>query len=133
MCVYDPYPRPPILFTDVPPDSLHFGHWTLIDAHIDDLHYLRMHVGFSGCQPDHPFTLYASGGFMESYPPQINVVLVHEIEEDCDAWFDGMFVFDLFPLWERYLDAYGPGPLLLNLIMFDGTVVQLEFGIYPPD
>jgi len=132
-CAFDPTQPPPILFTDLPPDSLHFGHWMLIGAEIEGQHHLRMHVGFSGCQPDHPFTLWASGGFMESEPPQINVVLVHDVEEECDAWFEDELVFDLMPLWHEYMRAYGPGVLMLNLIGFDGTMEQVEFGIFPPD
>jgi len=133
LCPLDPVYPPPILFTDLPPDELHFGHWMLIEAELMERHLLRLHVGFSGCQPDHPFTLYASGGFMESQPPQINVVLVHEIEEDCDAYFEDELLFDLYPLWERYLEAYGPGVLMMNLITLDGAMHQLEFPIFPPD
>ncbi len=133
LCTFEPSLYPPILFTDEPPDSLHFGYWTLIGAEIEGGHYLRMHVGFSGCQPDQPFTLYASGGFMESEPPQINVVLVHEIEEGCDAWFEDEFVFDLMPLWHRYMDAYGPGMLMMNLVGTGPEIQHLVFPIFPED
>ncbi len=132
-CWEVPNVPPPIVFTDVPAPDLHFGHWTLIAAEVFGEHFLRMHVGFSGCQPDHPFTLYASGGYMESLPPQINVVLVHEIEEDCDAWFEAELVFDLGPLWEDFLSSYGPGLLLMNLVTFDGDAVQVEFPVFPED
>ncbi|MBU1074392.1 hypothetical protein KKG45_14215, partial [bacterium] len=132
--VWGPPPvAPPIVFTDLPPGELHFGHWMLFGAEVVERHRLLMHVGYSGCQPDHPFTLYASGGFMEPLPPQINVVLVHEIEEDCDAWFESTLTFDLYPLWESYLDTYGPGMLLMNLIGIDGAAHQLAFPVFPED
>lgn len=133
LCAAVPPQNTEIQFTPLPPEDLHFGHWVLIGAEIEGLHQLRMHVGFSGCQPDQLFTLYASGGFMESEPPQINVVLVHEVEEDCDAWFEDELVFDLMPLWDEYMRLYGPGVLMLNLIGLDGTMTQVEFGIFPPD
>jgi hypothetical protein len=133
MCWEAPPHPPPIVFTEQPPGELHFGHWTLIEAQVFGRHFLRMRVGFSGCQPEHPFTLYASGGYMESLPPQIHVVLVHEIEEECDAWFEAELAFDLLPLWEDFLADYGPGMLILDLVTFDGEVHQLEFPVFPPD
>lgn len=132
-CWHDPPQQPAIVLTDLTPPDLHFGHWTLIEAEIFGQRLLRLHVGFSGCQPDHPFTLYASGEYMESLPPQINVVLVHEIEEDCDAWFETELVFNLGPLWEDFLDTYGPGLLLMDLLTFDGEMVQVEFPVFPED
>jgi hypothetical protein len=124
---------PPIRFTDLPPDSLHFELWNLIGAEIADHHLLQLEVGYSGCQPEHPFSLWMSGGFMESMPVQANIVPVHELAEDCDAAFTGARVFNLWPLRERFLEAYGPGVLLLNIIDFDGEATQLEWPIFPPD
>jgi hypothetical protein len=125
----DDPPGPRVVeFSDAPLDSLHHAHWTLQEAwaHMRKLH---LRVGFSGCQPDHPFALYAVGGFMESEPPQIDLVLVHELEEDCDAWFQRGLVFDMSPLYERYLDAYGPGELIMNLHDFEGGVEPFEVWI----
>jgi len=133
LCAWDPPVTPPIVFTDLPAHELHFGHWTLIGAAVVDERYLRLHVGFSGCQPDQPFTLYASGAFMESNPPQVNVVLRHDVEEDCDAWFEDELLFDLHPLWLSYFESYGPGVLLMNLITFDGAAHQIPLHVFPED
>ncbi len=129
---YDSVPVPMIEFTDRTPDDLIIAPWSLLEASIDR-QVLRMHVGLSGCQPDHPFSLWMSGGFMESEPVQVNIVLVNELEEDCDAWFERELEFDLGPLQEAYMQAYGPGELVLNLIQPDGTQQELIWGIFPPD
>lgn len=125
---------PLIQFSDEPADSLHFELWDLQGAHIVDGHFLQMEVGFSGCQPDHPFSLYMTGGFMESNPVQVNLVPVHDLAEDCDAYFTDTKVFNLWPLREQFLDYYGPGVLLLNIVEFDGDVTSvLEWHIFPED
>ncbi len=133
LCEFGPVDPPPIVFTDLPVEELHFGHWTLISARVEEPHTLHMHVGFSGCQPDHPWTLFAHNGYMESLPPQINVVLRHGVEEDCDAWFETDLTFDLGPLWIDFVESYGPGELIMNLIGFDGTVTPVSLFVYPPD
>jgi hypothetical protein len=124
---------PPIQFTDLPPDSLHYELWNLIEASILEDSFLRLEVGFSGCQPEHPFSLWMTGGFMESLPVQVDLVPVHELAEICDMYFTGVRVFNLMPLRDRFLDAYGPGVLLLNVIDFNGDTHQVEWGIFPPD
>ena len=121
--------HPPVLFSDVPADSLHFAPWTLLEAHVEEDRFLALGVGYSGCGPHHPFTLYAVSGFMESLPPQINLVLVHEVDEACDAAWQQGLVYDLNPLRRRFLDAYGPGVLIMNLIEFDGETTQLELHV----
>lgn len=128
-----PFGPPPIQFTDLPPSDLHYELWNLIEASVIEDHIMRLEVGFSGCQPEHPFSLWMSGGFMESMPVQVNLVPVHDLAEDCDAAFTGVRDFNLWPLRERFLEAYGPGVLLLNVIDFNGDVQQIEWGIFPED
>lgn len=138
-----PLGPPPIRFTDLPADSLHFEPWNLLDAHFVDiptpdgtvvnLPPLALEVGFSGCQPEHPFSLYMSGGFLESMPVQARLVAVHELAEECDAAFTATRVFDLRPLRDRFLDAYGPGVLLLQVTDYFGQVHTVEWGIFPED
>ena len=124
---------PPVVFTDSLPSELHFAPWNLIAAGIEE-DRLSLRVGFSGCQPEHPWTFYISGGFMESWPVQVKGVLVHEREEDCDAYFEKALHFDLRPLKEAYIAAYGPdGRLLLNLIDYQNAMHQLEYWIAGPD
>ncbi len=122
-------PLPPVRFTDLPPDSLHFAPWQLLSAEVHG-DRIGLELGFSGCQPDHPFSLWISGGFMESEPVQVNAVLVHELEEDCDAWWHVERGFGLMPLREAYIEAYGePGLLIMNLIDFQGESHPLEYRI----
>jgi hypothetical protein len=128
-----PLGPPPVQFTDLPADSLHYEMWSLEDVELEHHVILELEVGFSGCQPHHPFTLWASGGFMESDPVQMNLVLTHDLAEDCDAAFETDLAFSLWPLRERFLEAYGPGVLQLNLIDFEGEVHEIEWGIFPPD
>lgn len=123
----------PIGFTDTPLDSLHFGWWSLLEAHVERLSSLVLHVGYSGCEPDQRFSLWTDGAFMESLPVQVNAVLVLEEMQDCDAAFMDERRFDLRPLYERFLSAYGPGELVLNLMGPDGQVFTIELPVYPPD
>jgi len=124
---------PPIQFTDTPLDSLHKVFWELIEAEVVDSHILVCDVAYSGCQPDHRFSLWTDGAFMESLPVQVNLVLVHETDEDCEAIWQQEYPFNLNPLKSRFLDAYGPGVLILNLIDFQGERHPIEWGIFPPD
>lgn len=132
-CAPPSHDPPPIVFTDAPPDSLHMAPWTLIDASVEGRRTLRLHVGYSGCEPDHPWTLFAHAGYLESMPLQSNIVLRHELDEDCDAAFDTDLLFDLTPLWEDFLATFGPGELIMNLIGYDGTVTPIPLGVYPED
>lgn len=127
------HPVEPIVLTDEPADSLHFAPWTLLDLGVRESMVLHLEVGFSGCGPEHPFTLYATGGFMESEPPRMRLVLVHELDEECDAAWTQDLAFGLFPLWDAYLEAYGPGELICELVDFEGGVHEFPLGIYPPD
>ena len=70
---------PPVILTDVPMDSLVGAPYHLLGLELEG-NILHLAVGFSGCQPEHPFTLYMPGGFMESLPVQANLVLVHELD-----------------------------------------------------
>ena len=122
----------PVVFTDLPPDSLHQAPWQFIEARIEE-DCLAFHVAFSGCQPEHAWTFYISGGFMESNPVQVRGVLVHELEEDCDAAFDIILHFSLSPLRIRYEQAYGSGTLQINLLDFQGQVHQIEYYVRGKD
>jgi len=128
-----PMGPPSIRFTESPLDSLHRAPWDLIGAEMVNSLNLVLDVGYSGCGPDHRFSLWTDGEFMESMPVQVNIVLVHETEELCPAAWRQEYPFDLNPLRDRFLNAYGPGVLLLNLIDFNGDKNQIEWGIYPPD
>ncbi len=122
-----------IQFTNLPADSLQVGDYRLLEAYLESPVSLGVTVNYGGCGPDEPFTLFMTGGFLESMPPQANIVLRKDYETDCDAIWQTQIHFDLGPLVDRFLDAYGPGILLLNLIDFAGNERQLELVMFPPD
>lgn len=130
----DPPPGlPPVVFTDAPPESLHFEPWQFIEGGAEG-DRLALRVGYSGCQPAHDWTCYITGGFMESNPVQVRAVLAHETREDCDAAFEETLRFDLRPLKRAYHEAYGAdGLLLIDLVDFGGAVHQIEYWIESPD
>ena len=86
-----------------------------------------------GVQPGPVFVDATEILYLESYPVQVNIVLVHETDEDCEAYWRREYPFNLDPLRARFLEAYGPGVLILNLIDFRGEVHRMEWGIFPPD
>ncbi len=124
---------PVIQFTEEPADSLHYDIWDLQEAEIQGHWLLELELGYSGCNPNHPFSLWMTGGFMESNPVQVNLVPVHDLMDDCDAYWSTTRTFNMWPLRERFLEAYGPGVLLLNVVEFDGQVTQVEWAILPED
>jgi hypothetical protein len=123
-------PPPPgaIQFTDRRPGLLHRAPWTLLGADQSGPQ-LSLQVGYSGCGPDHAFSLWMSGGLQESSPPRAVVTLVHETQEMCDAYFTQNVTFDLLPLFERYLQQYGPGRLVLVLNGPDGFTRELPVAV----
>jgi hypothetical protein len=107
---------------------LHVAPWTLLGS--DQWGpLLSLQVGYSGCGPDHAFSLWMSGGFQETSPPRAVVTLVHETQEMCDAYFTQNVGFDLLPLYERYLQQYGPGRLVLVLNGPDGFTQELPVSV----
>jgi hypothetical protein len=126
---WTPPPAPgAIQFTDRRPGQLHVAPWTLLGS--DQWGpLLSLQVGYSGCGPDHAFSLWMSGGFQETSPPRAVVTLVHETQEMCDAYFTQNVGFDLLPLYERYLQQYGPGRLVLVLNGPDGFTQELPVSV----
>ncbi len=71
---------------------------------------LTLDVEYGGGCEDHEFDLVAWGGWLESFPVQVNVLLAHEDHGDaCDALLTSELRFDLTPLERAYAAAYG-GP-----------------------
>jgi hypothetical protein len=129
---FPPPSAPPIQFTELPPAALHVAPWTFLDAAVGGAR-ITFHVGYSGCQPEHAFSLWMTGAFMESMPPRAMITLVHETQEECDAAFEQRIAFDLGPLFRRYMVAYGPGELILNVRGPDGFSHEMRIGIAMPD
>jgi hypothetical protein len=72
---------------------------------------LDLTVRYSGGCARHAFDLVVASGWKESYPVQVDVDLAHEDPGDpCDALPTETLRFDLTPLREAYVEAYGSGP-----------------------
>jgi hypothetical protein len=82
---------------------------------------LRVEVEFGGgCRPHH-FSLLHGGEFMESLPVQVRLQLAHDGHGDlCRALLRRTLVFDLSPLREAYLSAYGVGGTLVVHLVAPG-------------
>lgn len=88
---------------------------------------LSLAVEYGGGCESHDHDLVAWGGWMESFPVQVNVLLTHEDHDDpCDALLQRTLRFDLTRLREDYVASYrdgGPGPttIILRLTVPDGA------------
>jgi hypothetical protein len=70
---------------------------------------LKAMVTYGGGCEQHRMDLVLWGGWMESFPVQINALITHDDGDDpCDAVISEERRFDLLPLREAYEDAYGP-------------------------
>ncbi len=120
----------PAVMTDLEPGDIEQDPYDLRALSLrGDILVLR--VGFSGCQPEHPFTLYVSKNFMESYPVQTWALLAHDNlgEDPCDAYWEKTLVFDLSPLREAYVAAYGgPDLIWVRFRDFSGDEQRFLFG-----
>jgi hypothetical protein len=121
-----PSPLPPVVLTDMQPDQIDQDFYHLLSATLErELFSIR--VGYSGCSDDHPFTLYAGRGFMESLPVQTWMLLAHDdLDEPCDAYFETTLSFDLGPIQDAHIEDYGaPGIVRIRFRDFHG--LQTEF------
>jgi hypothetical protein len=124
----------PVVLTDLPPEQIHQDSYHLLAIELTgDVMTLR--VGFTGCGPDHGFTLYMVGGFMESNPVQAKLLLAHDRHgEDCPAEFERTLLFDLTPLREAFEHAYGQtGPVRLRFSDFQGAEHEFLYTWGPPN
>jgi len=111
--------------TDAAPDSIRQDPYDLLDARLEG-NVLALGVGFSGCSPEHPLTLWASTRFMESEPPRTWILLAHDDRgELCDAYFRRDLRVDLEPLRRALVHAYGePVRAILELRDPSGVVLR---------
>lgn len=81
----------------------------LVDVALEaDLLVLQTRYG-GGCTL-HALDLVAWGGWLESFPVQVNVLLTHDAKGDrCKALVSRTLRFDLTPLAQAYRAAYCPG------------------------
>lgn len=102
----------------------------LIDHRLD-VSTLALEVEHGGGCARHEYELVAWGGWMESFPVQVNVLLAHEDNDDpCDGILRRTLLFDLTPLREAYFPVYrdgGPGvnTIILRLTVPDGQGPRL--------
>lgn len=98
---------------------------------------LTLELEFGGGCAEHELGLVAWGGWLESFPVQVNVLLSHEdFDDPCDALVRPTLRFDLTPLSAEYTAVYGKGgsgstTILLRLTVPDGNPPRLlEYTIY---
>ena len=81
--------------------------YTLGSVAVDGL-TLTAELTFSGGCGEHRMDLVAWGGWMESYPVQVNALVTHDDGDDpCDGILVEERAYDLAPLREAYEAAYG--------------------------
>lgn len=79
---------------------------------------LTLDVRYGGGCARHGFDLVLRSGWRESYPVQVDVDLAHDAHADpCDAIVQGELRFDLTPLRNAYVAAYGTGPGAVTLFV----------------
>ena len=79
---------------------------------------LNISVSYSGGCEEHQFTLVVSEGFLESFPVQLSVSIVHNANGDtCEAYPTENYRFDLTPIKTMYQNAYRQeaGTIVLRL------------------
>jgi len=61
--------------------------------------YLSMNVSYSGGGKEHEFNLISDGRHSATYPPEVELVLRHNANDDmCRSYLDETLFFDLKPL-----------------------------------
>jgi hypothetical protein len=82
-------------------------------------------ITYSGGCAQHRMDLVLWGGWMESFPVQINALITHDDRDDpCDGVVTEERRFDLLPLREAYEEAYGvigSTPTAVILRLWDPT------------
>ncbi len=89
---------------------------------------LQLNVSYSGGCETHQFTLVTAGIFLESFPVQLNVSVVHNANGDsCEAWLTEDFHFDLTPIKTLYQKAYRQEAGTIILRLKDAPNVELVY------
>ena len=118
-----------VVIKDAAPDAIH--EYTLEAATLTD-DMLTLTLSYGGGCGDHEFTLVAANAFMESFPVQLRVSLVHRnIDDFCERWVTEAYHFDLTPIKTMYQQAYqeDAGTIVLNLegLPEDAPALVYEF------
>ena len=68
---------------------------------------LTVAVSYGGGCETHEFALLAEPAFMESFPVQLGISIVHNANADpCERWVEETYHFDLTPIKTMYQEAY---------------------------
>ncbi len=87
---------------------------------------LLVSVSYGGGCANHFIELYSYTGILKSNPPQMNLVLSHNANNDmCEAYITKNFRFDLNAI-KKYLGAQvgGTGTVILNIAGTDGKPIK---------
>jgi hypothetical protein len=118
---FDPPPDSTVVLTERDPEAIEQDFYQLLSAELVG-ETLQLRVGFSGCGPDHPFTLYAGRPLTEPYPARTWMLLSHDDRgELCAAYWETSLSFDLHPIELEHVRQYGaPGDVRLRFEDFVG-------------
>ena len=71
---------------------------------------IRADVSYGGGCAEHRMDFVVFGGWMESFPVQVNALITHDGADDpCDSVVSETRVFDVYPLAVAYAQSYGTG------------------------
>lgn len=89
---------------------------------------LTVDVGYGGGCEDHDFVVcWPEPAFMESDPVQARLELYHDAHDDtCDAFLTEARTFDLTPLRDAWIDAYG-GPSGTIVVHVGAFTAEYDF------
>ncbi|MEE4310664.1 MAG: hypothetical protein V2J62_02235 [candidate division KSB1 bacterium] len=106
-----------IMFTDIDDLSLKLDA-AAIDSAAVVADSLILFVAYGGGCKIHQFLLYGSSAILKSNPPQAEIYLSHDADNDlCEAYIHERLSFDLQPLKRSYQKQFSNnGPLLLRLV-----------------
>ena len=135
MCGLCTEPVALVLLTNANPADIEQDLYTLTNAWLEG-DILSLQVGYAGCQPEHPFILYAGRDFQESNPVQTWMLLAYDdLGEACFCqlgafcYFEKILQFDLDPIRKAHIEDYGAaGVVRLLLRGFRGNQQAFTFG-----
>jgi hypothetical protein len=115
---------PPVRLTDRDPAEIELSQFRLNSVALRGK-TLTLNISYGGGCEEHGFELFMSpAAFMESFPVQANIYLRHDNNNDfCKAYITEDISFDISPIVDAYLQAYGGrlDPIILNVMDFSGN------------
>ena len=89
---------------------------------------LTVSVSYGGGCETHEFALLAEPAFMESFPVQLGISIVHNANADfCERWVEEAYHFDLTPIKKKYQEAYKQDAGTIHLRM----IASLDIVTFP--